>query len=225
LTRLRLVIFDCDGVLIDSEPVANRVTAEMLAEIGWPMSAEESERRFLGMSFPDMRRVVESHLHRAIQRCWANEIASRVADAMEREAVLVPGAKAALLAMADLGLDWRVASNSGHRELAAKFGQTGITGLVAGRVLSAEDLEAEGRRGKPAPDLFLRAARSADADPDSCLVIEDSMLGARAAARAGMRCLGLCRRGDCEALAAEGATLFRSMCELPALLRLAVSRP
>ncbi|MGA9867018.1 MAG: HAD-IA family hydrolase [Acetobacteraceae bacterium] len=219
MTTLRLVIFDCDGVLIDSEPVCNRVVAEALTRLGWPMTAEICEQRFVGMSFHDMQPVVEARLGRALPASWIADLATDVARTMETEAVVVPGAKAAIRAVASLGLDWRVASNSSHQEMAAKFGCTGLAGLVAGRLHSSEDAIAEGGRGKPAPDVFLRAARSAGIEPAACLVIEDSAHGARAAKAAGMECLGFCPNGDGALLAAEGAVLFHSLADLPGLLR------
>ena len=219
MTRLRIVIFDCDGVLIDSEPVCNRVVAEALTRLGWPMTAEICEQRFVGMSFHDMQPVVEARLGRALPASWIADLTTDVARTMETEAVVVPGAEAAIRAVADLGLDWRVASNSSHQEMAAKFGRTGLTELVAGRLHSSDDAIAEGGRGKPAPDVFLRAAKSAGAAPSECLVIEDSVHGARAAKAAGMTCLGFCPNGDGALLQAEGAVLFRSLRDLPDLLR------
>ncbi len=218
---LRLVIFDCDGVLIDSEPVCNRIVAAELTALGWPLNAGECERLFIGLSLPDMRVVVEDRLGRALSPDWADRLAAGVAGAMAIEAEAVPGARAALEATAALGLDWRVASNSSHQEMAAKFARTGLADLVAGRLHSFEDVEAEGGRGKPAPDLFLRAARSAGVHPSECLVIEDSVPGARAAAAAGMHCLGFCPHGNTVPLAREGAVPFRSLFELPAVLRAA----
>ncbi len=215
---MRLVIFDCDGVLIDSEPVANRVAARELTALGWAMSAAECERLFLGLSLPDMRAPIEARLGRTLPEDWVDQLAVIVAAAMAVEVEAVPGAHAALEATTDLGLDWRVASNSSYREMAAKFTRTGLADLVAGRLHSFEDVIAEGGQGKPAPDLFLRAARSAGVDPAACIVIEDSAVGARAAAAAGMVCWALCPRGDGAALAAEGALVFRSLAELPSLL-------
>ena len=219
VTTLRLVIFDCDGVLIDSEPVCNRVVAEALTSLGWPMTTEICERRFVGMSFHDMQPVVEARLGRALPASWIADLTADVARTMETEAVVVPGAEAGIRAAVSLGLDWRVASNSSHREMAAKFGCTGLAELVAGRLHSSDDAIAEGGRGKPAPDVFLRAARSAGAAPSECLVIEDSVHGARAAKAAGMSCLGFCPKGDGTLLQAEGAVLFRSLDDLPDLLR------
>ncbi|MGH7044616.1 MAG: HAD family hydrolase [Acetobacteraceae bacterium] len=232
---VRLVIFDCDGVLIDSEPVANRVTAEAVGELGWMMTARACQARFLGMSLPDMCRAIEDTLRIRLPLGWQAALAARLAEALGREAVAVPGAEAVLRAMAALGLDWRVASNSGLAELTAKFACTGLAELVAGRVWSAETMIARGGRGKPAPDLFLAAAASAGIVqarclvpargivPAECLVIEDSLAGVQGAMAAGMACLGFCPHDDGAALRAAGAAPFHDLAELPGLLRLAMT--
>ena len=224
MTPLRLVIFDCDGVLIDSEPVCNRVVANVLTELGWRITAGECERRFVGMSFYAMRPLVEDRLGRALPLAWENDLAMCVAETMTREAVSIPHAEQAIRAVAEMGLEWRVASNSSHREMAAKFGRTGLDGLLAGRLHSVEDVLAAGGRGKPAPDLFLSAARTVGVAPEACLVVEDSVLGARGAAAACMACWAFCPNGAASALAAEGAVPFRSLAEFPALLRTEIQR-
>ncbi|HJS84459.1 MAG TPA: HAD-IA family hydrolase [Acetobacteraceae bacterium] len=224
MSPLRLVIFDCDGVLIDSEPVCNRVVAGVLTGLGWRITAQECERRFTGMSFYAMRALVEERIGHALPLAWEAELAAVVAERMEREAVAFPYAEQAIQAVADSGLAWRVASNSSHREMAAKFARTGLDGLLAGRLHSVEDVIEAGGRGKPAPDLFLSAARAERVGPDACLVVEDSPLGVRAAVAAGMTCWGFCPNGAAPSLLAEGAVPFRSLAEFPALLRAEIAR-
>jgi beta-phosphoglucomutase-like phosphatase (HAD superfamily) len=221
--RLRLVIFDCDGVLIDSEPVADRVVAEELAALGWPITPSEAHSRFLGMRMEDMPPLIEDFLGRPLPTDWVLRVVEHLVVAMSREAVVVPGAMDALAATDALGLDWRIASNSGLRELAAKFLATGLTERVAGRVLSATDIAARGGRGKPAPDIFLAAAEQAGCDPLASLVIEDSPLGVQGAIAAGMQCLGLDATGDGAHLAAVGAVPIRSMHDVPTLLQAALA--
>jgi beta-phosphoglucomutase-like phosphatase (HAD superfamily) len=221
--RLRLVIFDCDGVLIDSEPVADRVVAEELAALGWPITPSEAHSRFLGMRMEDMPPLIEGVLGRSLPDDWVQRVVGHLVVAMGREAVIVPGAMDALAATDALGLDWRIASNSGPGELAAKFVATGLTERVAGRVLSATDIAARGGRGKPAPDIFLAAAEQAGCDALASLVVEDSPLGVHGAVAAGMQCLGLDSAGDGAHLAAVGAVPIRSMHDVPALLQAALS--
>jgi HAD superfamily hydrolase (TIGR01509 family) len=145
-----------------------------------------------------------------------------VTEVMWRDATLMPGAREALEAATSMALPWRVASNSSHIEMAAKFGRTGLSEIVAGRVHSAVDVIEVGGAGKPAPDLFLAAASAEAISPQHGLVIEDSVAGATAARAAGMDCLGLVRHGDDAALREVGAIPFRSMHDLPDLLRAAL---
>jgi beta-phosphoglucomutase-like phosphatase (HAD superfamily) len=218
---LRLVIFDCDGVLIDSEALCNRLVAELLTADGLPITPEECERRFVGMSFYTMQPVIEAQLGRSLGADWVDRVVRDVTVAMAREVEPVPGARDALEATSALGLPWRIASNSSHIEMDAKFGRAGWLGLVSGRVHSAVDVIALGGAGKPAPDLFLAAAAAEAVSPAECLVIEDSVHGATAARAAGMDCLALVRHGEAAGLRQAGGVPFRSMHDLPDLLRAA----
>ena len=212
---IRLVIFDCDGVLIDSEPVVNRVVAAELARQGWPMTPAESCERFLGLDLHAMVPLIELAMGRRLPSNWEAELTARIVATLQGEAPMVPGAMAALDGVTALGLPWRVASNSSHAELAAKFGRNGLAGRVAGRLHSFTDVP----RGKPAPDLFLAAAAAEGVEPRDCIVVEDSVPGVTGATAAGMACLGFNRHGDGLALEAAGARLFREMAEVPGLVR------
>jgi HAD superfamily hydrolase (TIGR01509 family) len=211
---LRLVIFDCDGVIVDSEPLSNRVVADELTRLGWVTTADEAERMFIGLNCEAMVPVVEARLGRKLPADWADHLVDRLVEAFSREVEPIPGAPEALRALSALGVAWRVASNSSHAELRAKFGRIGIFDVVAGRLHSHHDVA----RGKPAPDLFLAAAAAEGVAAVECLVIEDSVPGARAAAAAGMDCLGFAPRSDGAALRAAGAVPFHSMFHLPALI-------
>ncbi len=215
---LGLVIFDCDGVLVDSEPVTNRLVAEELSRLGWSMTTEECQIRFLGMNLSAMVPVIEAKLGRPLPVRWTDDLAERLVIVLGEEVELIPGAAAALAETTRLGLPWRIASNSSHAELCAKFGRNGLGRLVAGRLHSHHDVP----RGKPAPDLFLAAAAAEGVAPEGCLVIEDSVPGVRAAMAAGMTCLGFCPDDDGARLLAEGAAPFHALHDLPALLRAAV---
>lgn len=219
MTRLplRLAIFDCDGVLIDSEGVSNRITAEAVSALGWTVTPAECRRHFLGLTLTDMLPLIASHVG-AVPAGWKEALVQRLIVAMAREAEPIDGAAAMLRATTALGLSWRVASNSSHQEMAAKFAAAGMADLVRGRVHSAFDVG----RGKPAPDLFLAAAAAEGIAPDACVVIEDSVPGVHAAMAAGMRCLGFAAHGDGPALHTAGAVLFDRLDELPALFRAAM---
>jgi beta-phosphoglucomutase-like phosphatase (HAD superfamily) len=211
---LRLVIFDCDGVLVDSEPLSNRVVASALSDIGWPMTPTEANDLFLGRSMPDMLTMIEARLGRPVPMGWASSVVQTLIDAMRDEVGPIPGALEALVGISALGLPWRVASNSSHGEMAVKFARLGVTDRVAGRLHSQFDVA----RGKPAPDLFLAAAAAEGVAAAECVVIEDSVPGATAAAAAGMDCLGYAPHGDAAGLIAAGAVPFASMFELPGLV-------
>jgi HAD superfamily hydrolase (TIGR01509 family) len=214
-----LVIFDCDGVLIDSEALCDRVLSADLIEHGWNLSPADCHRLFLGLTFPDIAVAAEAQLGRSLGRDWVERIARRVTEVMSREAEPIPGARQALEATIALGLAFRIASNSSRPEMAAKFARAGLADLVEGRIHSAYDLIARGKRGKPDPDLFLEAAEAQGIAPASCVVVEDSLAGVQAAVSAGMTCLGFCPDGDGAHLRAAGALPFASLFALPDLLR------
>jgi len=217
--RPAAVLFDCDGVLADSEGLVNRLVAEELTARGWPISAEACRETFLGMALPAMLPMIEARVGRLPAR-WPEMLSVRIAAAMCREAEPVPGALEAVRAVAGAGLPVAVASNSARAELEAKLDRLGLAAVFAGRVFSFEDVA----RPKPAPDIYLAAARACDAAPGDCVVVEDSLLGVRAGVRAGCRVLGLTRESDASVLAAAGAEPFGAMARLPALLGLAVAR-
>jgi beta-phosphoglucomutase-like phosphatase (HAD superfamily) len=216
---LGLVIFDCDGVLIDSEALCDRVVSRDLHAAGWPLSPEECHRLFVGLTFADIQRAAEAQLGRSLGSDWVSGIIQRVTKVMAEEVEPIGGAREALEATAAMGLPYRVASNSSRGEMAAKFNRTGLAGLLKGRIHSAYDLMRLGKRGKPAPDLFLEAAAAEGVPPAACLVVEDSLAGVKGAVSAGMRCLGFRPDGDGAQLQAAGALPFTSMFALPDLIR------
>ncbi len=216
---LNLVIYDCDGVLIDSEALCDRVVSAELMRNGWALTPADCHRLFLGLTFPDIQQAAETQLGRSLGAGWIGRVVENVTAVMATEATLIPGAREALEATTALGLPYRIASNSSHAEMDAKFARTGLLALVENRIHSAYDLIARGKRGKPDPDLFLEAAAAAGVPPDACAVIEDSLAGATAARAAGMRCLGYSPDNDGAGLRAVGALPFASMFALPDLLR------
>lgn len=216
--RPAAVLFDCDGVLADSEGLVNRLVAAELTARGWRLSAEQARETFLGMALPDMLPVIEARVG-CLPADWALVLSDRIGQALLAEVQPVPGAMAAVRAVVAAGIPVAVASNSARAELAAKLARLGLVEPFAGRAFSFEDV----RRPKPAPDLYLAAARACGADPAQCVVVEDSLLGAEAGMAAGCRVLGLTLETDARVFEAIGALPFAAMAALPGLLGLAAA--
>jgi HAD superfamily hydrolase (TIGR01509 family) len=214
--RPELIIFDCDGVLVDSEPIANRIMAEAITALGWPLSTADCIARFKGHHFDTIIAVIEDRLGRPVPADWLPNLRAATGAAFERELEPVPGVVAVLDAVAESGLATCVASQGPPEKMAVSLGVTGLRARFEGRVFSAYQVE----RGKPHPDLFLFAAEAMGIAPRACVVIEDSPLGVTAARAAGMNALGFAPEGDGADLATAGARLFRDMAELPGLLGL-----
>jgi HAD superfamily hydrolase (TIGR01509 family) len=209
--RYELVIFDCDGVLIDSERIANRVLAECLTGIGLPTSPEESHRSYKGHSWPACVALFEERLGRPIPADFAADFYRRALRAFDRELVAVPGIHDALERIPSLQC---VASNGRHATMEFTLAKVGLLERFAGRIFSATDVA----RPKPAPDLFLHAAAKLGVEASRCAVIEDSAHGVLAAVTAGMSAFGYAGTEPAAPLEAAGARTFADMTRLPALL-------
>jgi HAD superfamily hydrolase (TIGR01509 family) len=214
---VRLVIFDCDGVLVDSEGIANRVTAACISQIGWAITPADADRQFLGMTLTDMIPLIETQIGGPVPAGWRQNMMEMFLEQLARDVVAIPGAISALNSLDAMAIPWRIASNSSHEEMSVKFSRLALTERVAGRVHSYRDVS----HGKPAPDLYLAAASASNVAPEDCLVIEDSAVGASAAVAAGMDCLGYAPHDDGAALAAVGAVPFRSMYDVSRYVSLA----
>jgi HAD superfamily hydrolase (TIGR01509 family) len=210
------VLFDCDGVLADSEMLVNAIVAEDLTARGWPVTTEQCKGIFLGRAIPDMVPVIEQQVGQ-LPGAWAGELSALIARRMREHTPPMPGAAKAVQAVVAAGLPIACASNSGRDELAAKLAGLGLAPLFAGRVFSWQDVP----RPKPAPDMYLAAAAACGADPRDCVVVEDSALGARAGVAAGCRVLGFAHETPAALLRQEGAEPFASMDDLPRLLGIA----
>lgn len=182
----RLVIFDCDGVLVDSEPLANAVMAEALTSQGWSMSGPEAVARFKGGHMHQVHAALEAELGRPVSRDWIADfdIACRTAltgvKAIDGIADLIERVRLA-------GMSICVASQGPHEKMAVTLKAAGLDEIFADKIFSSVDVE----RPKPAPDLFLHAAQSCGVQPEHCVVIEDSRTGVAAAKTAGMRVIYL----------------------------------
>jgi len=210
-----LVIFDCDGVLVDSEPISNAVLAEMLAEQGWTLTVSESRARFQGMLLPDIGVAVERELGRPLPRGWLDEYVARRAAVFDAELEPVAGAAALLERVAGAGLPVCIASQGSLAKIARSLA---LTGLERWFPPHARFSAYEVPRGKPYPDLFLHAAASLGADPARCAVIEDTPSGVAAARAAGMTVYGLTADSDERALREAGALTAATLQEVGDLL-------
>lgn len=210
---VRLVIFDCDGVLVDSERIAVRVDVAVLAELGWVMTEAEVVERFMGRTDAYMASQIEAHLGRPLAPGWEEPFQRLYREAFEAELKPVPGIVEALEGIATPTC---VASSGTHERIRYTLGLTGLYARFVGRIFSASDVA----RGKPAPDLFLHAAHRMGADPSECAVVEDSRYGIEAARAAGMRAFGYAGGlTPGHRLEGMGTVVFRDMRELPRLLR------
>lgn len=202
-----LVIFDCDGVLVDSEPPANRVLSEAIAQLGLPATFESVTERFKGRSLFDCVKLIESDLGRPVPADFLTRLNERTFAAFRDELEAVPGVRAAL---EGLSLPRCVASSGSHEKMRFTLGLTGLLPWFEPHLFSATQVE----HGKPAPDLFLFAAKSMGVPAERCVVVEDSVPGVCGAVAAGMRVLGFAREGSPEELRAAGAEVFLQMDEL-----------
>lgn len=183
---IQAVLFDCDGVLADSETLVNAIVADELSAIGWPMSGDDAEREFLGLSFPDMRPIIAARVG-ALPEGWEAALKHRIENELAVGLQPMPGAGEALRRVAQAGLPMAVCSNSARKELMLKMRVLGFSDAFGDRVFSFEDVA----RPKPAPDLYLAAAIACGVAPAHCLVVEDSAAGVAAGLAAGCQVVGL----------------------------------
>ena len=207
----RAVIFDCDGVLVDTELVSNAVLAELLTEAGMPTTLDDCMRDFRGRSMASVFAILEQRFGSPPPPIIAERYYAEVEAVFARDLQAVPGIVDAL---DRIGLPSCVASSGPHHKLAVTLRATGLWERFDGRIFSATEVA----RGKPAPDLFLHAAARMGFEPAGTAVVEDSVPGVQAAVAAGMRALAFTRHSDPAELAAAGGEPFDDMAELPALL-------
>lgn len=208
-----LVIFDCDGVLVDSEPIAVRIDVAILREVGLGLSEAEVIERFVGRSPRVMLEAIEAHLGHPLPEGWDQRYGHLYWDAFEAELTTVEGLQEAL---PQILLPTCVASSSEPDSLRHKLELTGLYEYFAGRIFSASEVA----NGKPAPDLFLYAAERMGVHRSGCIVVEDSRYGVQAARAAGMDVLGYAG-GLTPASVLEGphTVVFDDMRELPKLIQ------
>jgi HAD superfamily hydrolase (TIGR01509 family) len=203
--HFELVIFDCDGVLVDSEPIINRAHAQVLTACGYSITEDELLARFCGMSDAEMLATIEHEWGRTLPSSYAERVGAMIEEGFGQSLVAIEGVAEAL--------DWLrlpvcVASSSVPEQIRRKLELTGLLVRFDDNLFSATMVA----RGKPAPDLFLYAAQQLATAPNRCLVIEDSPLGIEAAIAAGMTAIGFCGGSHCgpehgDRLLSRGAAL------------------
>ncbi len=210
---VKLVIFDCDGVLVDSERLANQVLAKALQSLGLDYSLQRTIDQFMGRSLKSCFAQIEQELKAPLPPGFATQLDQDTFAAFERSLEPVEG-------VVEL-LDWLqpqvatcVASSGSHQKMAMTLGKTGLLQRFSDRIFSAYQVP----QGKPAPDLFLFASERMGIDPKHCIVIEDSPFGVMAARAANMRVLAYCAITPRQRLEEHGAQCFERMNQVPALL-------
>ncbi|EPE93903.1 HAD family hydrolase [Rhizobium grahamii] len=212
-----LVIFDCDGVLIDSEKLATQIDADELARNGFPTTFEDVVRRYTGLSAATMRRMVEGEWGRPLPSDFEEVVAARIKEKYLTELEAIDGIAELL---GQIAVPRCVASSSAPEKLRLGLERTGLWPLLEPHVFSTVMVS----KGKPAPDLFLFAADRMGADPARTVVVEDSIAGVQAGVAAGMTVIGFTAGGHClddhdERLLSVGASVItRSAAQLKALL-------
>jgi HAD superfamily hydrolase (TIGR01509 family) len=207
-----LVIFDCDGVLVDSERLSVRVEATYLAELGWPLTEAEIVERFMGQSAEYMDEAIEAQLGSRLPGDWKEQFQRRYREAFAAQLVPVDGVVEAL---DQITAATCVASSGSHDKLRFTLGHTGLYERFEGRIFSGYEVASN----KPAPDLFLHAAARMGAEPARCAVVEDTLYGVMAARAAGMRVFGYAGGlSTPDRLEGEATVIFHDMRDLPRLL-------
>lgn len=185
MTGIDLIIFDCDGVLVDSEIIASQVQAELVSKAGYPISVEEMNERFAGMTWRDTLLTIEKEASVPLSASLIDKVDAILDNRLARDVKIIDGVKPALMQIA---LPHCICSNSTSARLAAMLGKVGIRDHFGTHIYSARDLGPD--RVKPKPDIFLHGAAQFGVDPARVLVIEDSVHGIHGARAAGMRVVG-----------------------------------
>jgi HAD superfamily hydrolase (TIGR01509 family) len=211
-SRFAVAIFDCDGVLVDSEMITNRVFTTMLNELGVAVSKQEAFEKFVGRSMAQCLEMVAELLGREVPADFERQYHRRSTAALTSELKAVPGIEAVLEA---IQMPYCVASNGSHEKMQTTLRVTGLLPKFKDKLFSVSEVA----RGKPFPDVFLYAAGKSGVAPSDCVVIEDTPTGVSAGVAAGMTVYGYCAHTPAHRLMAAGAHgTFGRMSDLPELL-------
>ena len=204
--KFEAILFDCDGVLVDSEPLTNGVLCTMLNEAGWSISSDECMATFIGKTVRSEAARIEAHTGRPLTDAWMDEFYARRNVQIERHLQPIAGAIEAVRS-AHARLQGRIACASGadRQKVEMQLAQVGLAPLFAGRIFSGHEMPAT----KPAPDVYLAAAAALGVPPARCLVVEDTVTGVQAGVAAGATVVGFSPdgvgHGSPAALRAAGA--------------------
>lgn len=213
--RFEAVIFDCDGVLVDSETLENQVFVECAADLGLVLTLAEAVELYKGRKLAECIADVEERLGRCVPDSFVADFRVRSAKVFEDHLQPIPGVEAVIQTLQALSVPFCVASSGPREKIEANLGITGLLTYFQESVVSAYEVGS----WKPDPDLFLHAARTLDVAPETCAVIEDSLPGVQAGVAADMTVFGYARDTQAEILAAAGAQVFQDMNQLPVLLQ------
>ena len=215
------VLFDCDGVLVDSEPITNHVLRTMLAERGWAMTHEECMAVFLGNAVKDKKDLIEERTGQPLTEAWMEQFRAQRNAMLERDLLAIPNIHGAVQAL-HTAVNGRIACASGADRIKVELQlqKVGLMPLFADRIFSGHEMP----RSKPFPDVYLAAAAALDVDPQRCAVVEDTVTGVTAGVAAGATVFGyappVMGHGTPDALRRAGATvIFTDMADLPTMLR------
>jgi HAD superfamily hydrolase (TIGR01509 family) len=206
-----LVLFDCDGVLVDSERLAVAIDVRAIGSLGWPITEAEVIELFLGRSEADIFAMVQQRLGRTLPSDWDESWTSEFRRVFDEELEAVPGVTEAIKAVAAEGFQTCVASSGSTEKMRRTLGKTGLWDFFDGRIYSAAQVD----RGKPEPDLFLYAAQQVGVRPSRCVVVEDSRYGVAAARAAGMKVIGFAGGITPAAQLAAADLVLTDMSDLP----------
>ncbi len=212
---LKLIIFDCDGVLVDSEPITNAFLIKDLESYGLRITPADCDDLFVGGTIAGAAKVARS-MGADLPDDWVDEYYRRVFAHLKLGVPLVAGILDILDRISARNIAYCVVSNGPEEKMQITLGQNGLWQRFQGAMFSAHTYGT----AKPDPELFYIAARHFNVDAKDCIAVDDSPSGCTGAANAGMRCIGFAERSDPEKLAATGALVIRSMSELPPLLGL-----
>jgi HAD superfamily hydrolase (TIGR01509 family) len=206
-----LVLFDCDGVLVDSERLAVAIDVRAIGALGWPITEAEVIELFLGRSEADIFAMIQQHIGRALPVGWDESWDAEFRRVFDEELEAVPGVTEAVKVVAAGGFQTCVASSGSTQKMRRTLGKAGLWDFFEGRIYSATQVA----RGKPEPDLFLYAAEQVGVRPARCVVVEDSRFGVAAAKAAGMKAIGFAGGMTPAAQLAGADVVLADMSDLP----------